>query len=99
MALAKKRPAAVTRAKISATIAPKSLAYLEKLVEDGQATTLSQAIDLVVEAELRRRHREWLERATAAYFEGVTPEEQAEEREWAELTRTALTGMDWDREP
>jgi hypothetical protein len=99
MALAKKRPAAGSRAKISATVAPKTLAYLEKLVEEGQAATISQAVDLVVEAQLRRLHRDRLEQAMTAYFEGVTPEEQAEEAKWADLTRQDLTGMDWDREP
>lgn len=63
-------PAKLMRQKISTTIAPETLAYLEKLIAKREAYTLAEAIDLVVERIKSVENRERLERDTAAYLSG-----------------------------
>ncbi len=77
------------RPKISTTIAPENHAFLERLVADGKAGNLAEAIDLVLEEAQRIDNRERLERMTAEGYESMSPEAIAETGELEEaLTRS-----------
>ena len=86
----------LTRQKISTTISSASLAYLEKLINDGQARTLADAIDLAVERLLVYENRERLANDTAAYFENMTEEEAAEEQQLESALSQSATGINFD---
>jgi hypothetical protein len=73
--------AAKRRKKISTTIAPEGYAFLERLIASGKAANLAGAIDLVLEESRRADNRARLERATAAYYDSLTPEEVEEENQ------------------
>jgi hypothetical protein len=68
------------RQKISTTIAPGSLEYLEALINSGQARNLAEAIDLAIEKLLVFENRERLADDTATYYTNMTEAEAAEER-------------------
>jgi hypothetical protein len=91
--------AKLSRQKISTTIAPASLSYLEQLIEHGEAQNLAEAIDLAIERLLVIDNRERLEQETAAYFDNMSPEESAEEGRLAIALSQAARGIDFDREP
>jgi len=86
------------RQKISTTIAPKTLAYLEQLLDSGEAATLAEAIDKTVERLRSVENRERLARDTAAYFDGMTEEELAEENRLASALVASARTFDADRE-
>jgi hypothetical protein len=67
------------RLKLSTTIGQKNFAYLTSLVKSGKAESVGQAVDLAVEASRRLDRRAALERATAAYFKGLSPDAAKEE--------------------
>ena len=87
------------RQKISTTVAPETLAYLERLTDSGEAATLAEAIDKIVERLRVIENREHLERDTAAYFDGMTEEEEAEENRLASALKASARNFDVDREP
>jgi len=87
------------RQKISTTIAPGTLAYLEKLIAKREAYTLAEAIDLLVERVQLVENRERLERDTAAYFEQLSPEAAEEEATLGAALADSARGVDVDREP
>jgi hypothetical protein len=87
------------RQKISTTVSPETMAYLEKLIESGDAYTLADAIDLLVERVRAIENRERLERDTAAYFDQLSAEAQEEETKLGAALAESVRGMDFDREP
>jgi len=91
--------ARLTRQKISTTISPTALSYLERLIERGEVQNLAEAIDLAINRLLVFENRERLERDTAAYFDNMSPEESAEEQRLASALSQAARGIDFDREP
>lgn len=72
--------ARLTRQKISTTISPASLSYLERLIETGEVQNLAEAIDCAIERLVAFENRERLENDTAAYFANLTEKEAAAER-------------------
>jgi hypothetical protein len=89
----------LNRQKISTTIAPDTLTYLEEIVDSGEAATLAEAIDIAVRRLRAAENRERLERDTAAYFDQMTEEERAEERRLESALSASARGLDVDREP
>ena len=69
----------LARQKISTTISPRTFAYLDELIRKGEARTLAEAFDLAIERLLAHENRDRLARDTAAYFDGMSPEQAAEE--------------------
>jgi hypothetical protein len=92
-------PAKLARQKISTTIAPETLAYLEKIIAKREAYTLADAIDLLVERVQSAETRERLESDTAAYFENLSPEAAEEESQLSAALAASARGLDVDREP
>ena len=97
--MATKAPARLNRQKISTTIAPETLAFVEKLISKGEAQNVADAIDLMVERLRSAENRERLELETAAYFDRLSPEALAEETELATALAVRARGFDFDREP
>ena len=91
--------ARLPRQKISTTISPVALSYLERLIEAGEVPNLAAAIDLAIDRLLAFESRKRLERDTAAYFDNMSPEESAEEARLAAALSQAARGLDFDREP
>jgi hypothetical protein len=88
--------ARLTRQKISTTISSASLAYLERLIQDSQARTMADAIDLAIERLLVYENRERLANDTAAYFENMTEEEAAEEQKLEAALSQSAAGINFD---
>ena len=91
--------ARINRQKISTTIAPGTLAYLQEIVDRGEGATLAEAIDLAIRRLRAVENRERLELETAAYFDHMSPEESAEEEKLAAALSQSARGIDFDREP
>ena len=89
--------ARLARQKISTTISPATLSYLQRLIERGEVHSLAEAIDLAIERLLVFENRERLERDTAAYFENLTEEEDAEEKALESALAQSATGINFDR--
>jgi hypothetical protein len=91
--------ARLARQKISTTISPATLTYLQQLIDEGKVQNLAEAIDLAIERLLVFENRERLERDTAAYFDNMSPEQSAEEERLAAALSQSARGVDFDREP
>jgi hypothetical protein len=89
-------PIRLTRQKISTTISSESLAHLERLIEKGEARNLAESIDLAVQKLLVYENRERLANDTAAYFENMTEEQAAEERQLEVALSQSAAGIDFD---
>ena len=89
----------LARQKISTTISPKTLGYLERLIKNRHASTLADAIDLVVEQLMMYENRERLAEATAAYFADMPAEGADEEHRLGAALAQSARGLDVDREP
>ena len=87
------------RAKLSTTLAPENYNYLTALVRSGRASSLAEAVDEAVENLRRSENRRRLARATAEYFDALSPEAVAEESSLAESLHDAARGIDFDRQP
>lgn len=92
-------PARLNRQKISTTIAPETLAYLEQLVDSGRAANLAEAIDLAITRLRAVENRKRLERDTAAYFDQMSEAEFSEDQRLASALASSARGLDVDREP
>ncbi|HEY6339743.1 MAG TPA: hypothetical protein VIW68_14730 [Candidatus Sulfotelmatobacter sp.] len=87
----------LTRQKISTTISPQTLAYLDDLVAKGEARSLAEALDAAVEKLLVYENRERLAADTTAYFANLTDEEAAAEQQLEAALSHSVAGIDFDR--
>jgi hypothetical protein len=85
------------RHKISTTISVESAAYLRRLVDAGKAPNLAGALDLAVARLRRAERRARLEKATAAYFEGLSQEGAAEEAVLQHALDQSADEVDFER--
>jgi hypothetical protein len=88
--------ARLSRQKISTTISPAALSYLQRLIEKEEVRNLAEAIDLAIEKLRVFENRERLERDTAAYFANLTDEEDEEEKALESALSQSATGIDFD---
>jgi hypothetical protein len=86
-----------TRQKISTTVSPKTFDYLDSLTRGGEARNLAEALDLAIEKLLAYENRERLARDTAAYFDNMSEEEAAEERQLETALSQSGLGIDFDK--
>jgi hypothetical protein len=89
--------ARLTRQKISTTISPQTLAYLEDLIGRGEVRTLADALDLAVERLLVYENRERLAQDTTAYFAGMSEAEAEEERRLEAALSQTSAEIDFDQ--
>jgi hypothetical protein len=87
----------LSRQKISTTISPQTLSYLDDLIRKGEARTLAESLDLAVERLLVYENRERLATDTAAYFANMTDEEAAEEQRLEAALSQSTAGIDFDQ--
>lgn len=87
----------LSRQKISTTISPKTLAYLDNLIHSGEARTLAEALDLAIDRLLVHENRERLATDTSAYFANMSDEEAAEEQCLEAALSQTTTGIDFDQ--
>lgn len=85
------------RKKLSTTIGANSYAYLHKLVKNGKVDSVGQAVDKVVGIARMLDNRATLERETAAYFQGLSPEAVAEESALEDAISAAAHEIDFDQ--
>jgi hypothetical protein len=87
------------RMKLSTTVAAENFTFLESMVSTGRTESIAEAVDLAI-ARLRRvENRARLEAATAAYFDGLSPDAQAEEQRLAQRLHLSGGSLDFDLEP
>lgn len=87
------------RVKLSTTVAAENFAFLQSLAQSGQAGSFAEAIDLAIENLRRTENRLRLERATAAYFDGLGAEAGAEEDALATRLQSNSGEVNFDLEP
>jgi hypothetical protein len=87
-----------TRAKLSATISAENLAFLEHMVQSGDASTISEAVDRAIFRARQAENRRRLELATAEYFASLSTPAKREEQELANALHSRTRGIDIDRE-
>lgn len=87
-----------TRAKLSATVSPETYVFLEKMVERGQASTLSDAVDKVIQTVRRLENRKRLADATARYFEQLDATTLTRENALAKDMMAGANNIDFDEE-
>ena len=90
--------AKAARPKLSTTVAAENYDYLNDLVESGTASSLAEALDMVLGRArcAERRHR--LEQATAEYFERLPKQAINEENALAVAAHEAASTIDFDGE-
>ena len=86
------------RAKISTTIAAENYQYLTALVRTGRIGSLAEAVDQAVEQLRRAENRRRLAKATADYFDSLSPDSLTEESLLAESLHEAARNIDFDQE-
>jgi len=89
--------ARLNRHKISTTVAPDTIAYLERLLDCGEASTLAEAIDIAIGRLRTFEDRERLATDTAAYFANLTEEEAAEEARLEAALSQSSGGVDFEQ--
>ena len=89
--------ARLTRQKISTTISPQTLAYLDDLIRKGEARNLAEALDLAVERLLVYENRERLASDTAAFFANMNDDEAAEEQRLEAALSQSTAGIDFEQ--
>ena len=87
------------RMKLSTTVAAENFTFLETMVGSGRAESIAEAVDLAIARLRRTENRARLEAATTAYFEGLTAEAEAEDRELASMLHSSAASVDFDLEP
>jgi hypothetical protein len=86
------------RMKLSTTVAAENFSFLESMVSTGRTDSIAEAVDLAIARFRRVENRARLEAATAAYFDGLSSEAQAEEQLLAEHLHLSTASLDFDLE-
>jgi len=86
-----------TRQKISTTISPQTLEFLEGLVKSGEAHTMAEALDLAISRLLVYENRERLASDTDAYYANLTDAEIGEERRLEAALSQSSEGIDFEQ--
>ena len=87
------------RTRLSTTVAVENFAFLETLVSSGRTDSIAGAVDLAITRLRRAENRLRLDRATAAYFDGLAPEARTAEDAMALQLHSSAGGVDFDLEP
>jgi Arc/MetJ-type ribon-helix-helix transcriptional regulator len=86
-----------TRQKISTTISPQTLEFLEQLVKSGEAHTMAEALDLAIARLQTYENRERLASDTDAYYANMTDAEASEERRLEAALSQTSQGIDFEQ--
>lgn len=91
-------PKNLNRAKLSTTVAAETYRYLQSKVESGEAESIAEAVDLLIERTRQLENRERLARATSRYYDELDAKSLKEEKDLASRMSAAVRGMDFDHE-
>ena len=86
------------RAKLSTTVSPKTLEFLEEKVASGQAKSLAEAVDAAIKKVRQLENRQRLAAATARYFDQMEAHAATEEHALARDLASAANVIDFDKE-
>jgi hypothetical protein len=86
------------RTKLSTTVSPATYAFLEQMVKQGQAATIAEALDRVINRIRRLENRKRLGDATTRYFEQLDAESATEENALARDITLGAATIDFDQE-
>lgn len=86
------------RRKLSTTISAETHAYLRNLVRTQRVRNMAEAVDVAITGMRRAENRARLERDTAAYFEGLSPEVLREEQLLGDALSRMAGEIDFDAE-
>ncbi len=84
------------RRKISTTVAQQTYAYLETLVQGGNARNLAEALDIAMARLRRADNRMRLESDTAAYFQGLSKRAAREDSRLEQALSECADEIDFD---
>jgi Arc/MetJ-type ribon-helix-helix transcriptional regulator len=79
------------KAKKSFTLSVESVAFLEEMRQKGSAESISAVLEEILQAVRREEKRAATDRAMTEYYNSLTDEEVAEERQWGEFARRAFS--------
>ena len=91
-------PAKTNRTKLSTTVSPETLEFLERKVVSGEAASLAEAVDIVIRQVRQLENRQRLAAATARYFDELEPHAAAEENAMGRDLASAASTIDFDKE-
>jgi len=94
----RRAPVKANRAKLSTTVSPETLQFLEHKVASGEAATLAEAVDGIIRKARQLENRQRLAMATARYFDELEPRAAAEENTIGHDLASAADAIDFDRE-
>lgn len=86
------------RKKLSTTVSAETHTYLSNLVRARRVRNMAEAVDVAVAGMRRAENRARLERDTAAYFEGLSPEALREEQSLGGALSRMASEIDFDAE-
>jgi hypothetical protein len=84
------------KTKKSFTLSRNSVAFLERLRKERKEKSTSMVLDSLIREAAAVRRREASERAITAYYDSLTPEDQAEDAAWATFAESQMTPETWD---
>lgn len=87
------------RIKLSTTVARETQEFLQKVVESGEASTIAEALDVVIARIRQQENRKNLARATSEYFNRLdNPAAVSEEEALSHDMAAAAGSIDFDKE-
>ena len=72
--------------RVSFTLSPESMRYLEKVKRQRKGLSMSAVLDDIISDKRREAERAAMELKMTAYYDSLTEDEVAEGRTWGELT-------------
>jgi hypothetical protein len=75
------------KAKKSFMLSAESVAFLEEKRRKGNAESISAILEAILQAVRRQEKRAATDRAITEYYNSLSDEEVAEERQWGEFAR------------
>lgn len=84
------RQAAVPKAKISVTIAANLVSTIDEGVRARHYASRSAVVEAALDRWARAERRRQRDAEIEAYYAGMSPEERAEDREWADFATSEL---------
>jgi len=78
------------KAKKSFSLSVESVAFLEEMRQKSSAESISAILEEILQAVSREEKRAATDRAMTEYYNSLSDEEVAEERQWGEFARRAV---------
>jgi hypothetical protein len=83
------------KAKKSFTLSIESVSFLEEMRKKNSAESVSAILEEILQSVRREEKRATLDRELTEYYDSLSDEEVAEQRQWGEFARRAFQTKDW----